>query len=431
MLVYKGNCTTATVMVDEIDKTTIEQIIALVNDPSFTSPVVIMPDCHAGKGSVIGFTMELGDRIIPNIVGVDLSCGVLSVRIDPKTIDSIGDLTEFDQKVRKAVPMNMNVHKKPVLNMERDFPYDEITAYSRKFVMAYNKKFDTKYPLVEYSYGSFEKMCEYVNIKPWYAQCSLGTLGGGNHYIEIGKDENGDGWVTVHSGSRNLGLKTASYWQKVAMADAKDRSTNLVTRVIKDIKETFPKKQWEYRIKAVTATIASIKGCEYLEGQHMMDYFMDSIFAHFYAKINREIMSYTVLDILGAKSEERILSVHNYIDFRDMIIRKGAISSRIGQQMLIPFNMEDGMLICLGRDNEEWNFSAPHGCGRLGSRRWAKEQFDSEKVKERMVEKGIFSSIIPTDEVPEAYKSSELIEKLIDPTAYIVHRVKPIFNFKA
>ena len=179
MIEYKGKYTTAKVMIDSIDETTATQVVQMTNDPSFTQPIVIMPDIHAGKGSVIGFTMELGDRIIPCIVGVDLSCGLLSARIDPKTIDNIKDLNKFDQEVRRRIPMSMKVHKKPILNMERDFPYKELTEYARKFVMVYNKKFNTSYPLAEYSYERFKKRCNEININPWYAQCSLGTLGGG------------------------------------------------------------------------------------------------------------------------------------------------------------------------------------------------------------------------------------------------------------
>jgi hypothetical protein len=179
MLEYKGKYTTAKVMIDSIDEFTATQVIQMVNDPSFTQPIIIMPDIHAGKGSVIGFTMELGDRIIPQTVGVDIACGLISAKIDLKTIENIKDLNKFDQEVRQRIPMSMKTHKKPILNMERDFPYKELTEYARKFVMAYNKKFDTNYPLAEYSYERFKKRCNEINIDPWYAQCSLGTLGGG------------------------------------------------------------------------------------------------------------------------------------------------------------------------------------------------------------------------------------------------------------
>lgn len=179
MLEYKGVYTTAKVMIDEIDSTTVSQIIEMTNDPSFTQPIIIMPDCHAGKGSVIGFTMELSDKIIPNIVGVDISCGLLAARIDYKKIKNINDFNQFDQKVRQAIPMGMKTHNKPKLNMERNFPYKELFEYARKFIMAYNKKFDTNYPLVDYDYKWFQEMCDRVGIDQWYAQCSLGTLGGG------------------------------------------------------------------------------------------------------------------------------------------------------------------------------------------------------------------------------------------------------------
>lgn len=179
MLEYKGKYTTAKVMVDSIDEMTASQIVQMVNDPSFTQPVVIMPDAHAGKGSVIGFTMELGNKINPFLVGVDISCGLISAKVESDAVNNIKDLNKFDQEVRRTIPMSMKVHKKPIFNMERDFPYKDITEYARKFVMTYNKKFGTNYPVIEYSYEQFKKMCSNIGIDPWYAQCSLGTLGGG------------------------------------------------------------------------------------------------------------------------------------------------------------------------------------------------------------------------------------------------------------
>lgn len=189
MIEYKGEYTTAKVMTDYVDETTATQIVSMINDPSFTQPVVIMPDVHAGKGSVIGFTMGLGNRIIPNIVGVDLSCGVLSTRIDSRTIDGIEDLVKFDQKVRQSIPMGMKAHNKPMLNMEREFPYNKISEYARRFVIAYNTKFDTNYLITEYSFEHFKNMCEHIEIDQWYAQRSLGTLGGGRRLLP-GQEDN-------------------------------------------------------------------------------------------------------------------------------------------------------------------------------------------------------------------------------------------------
>ena len=200
---------------------------------------------------------------------------------------------------------------------------------------------------------------------------------------------------------------------------------------INDIKATLPKDQWDYGIRKEKEKVKSAQGLEYLEGEHMFGYFIDSIFAHFYAKINRELMIAKMLRILKANPKETITSIHNYIDFEDMIIRKGAISAHFTQRILIPFNMEDGILICLGRSNKDWNFSAPHGSGRLGSREWAKGQFNSKKIKERMIKNGIFSSVVPVDEVKEAYKDTAFIKEAINPTAYIICHIKPLINFKA
>lgn len=235
----------------------------------------------------------------------------------------------------------------------------------------------------------------------------------------------------MHSGSRNLGLKIANYWQKIAERNKADRIDYYRKETINQIKARFPKSDWDYKIKEAKTDVSSILGLEYLEGEHMFGYFMDSIFAHFYAKVNRELMMHKMLELIGAEPKEVIISVHNYIDFRDMIIRKGAISSYLAEQILIPLNMEDGMLICLGRSNEKWNFSAPHGAGRVGSRTWAKEQFNGQEVKERMAESGIFSSIVPSDEVKGAYKDSKTIEKAVFETAYVVHHVTPLINFKS
>ncbi len=259
-----------------------------------------------------------------------------------------------------------------------------------------------------------------------------------NHFIEFGTSKNtGNTCCTVHSGSRNLGLKVANYWQRKAKENLKQRYQVGFQKTIKKIKEENPMSKWDALIKAAKLP-PTPTGLEYLDGKDMYGYLHEMNFCQAYAYQNVLAMMSVILQMLNIPvtlmmSTDTVHTVHNYINFEDFIIRKGAVSSYKGQKMIIPFNMEDGILICEGKGNEEWNFSAPHGAGRLFGRKDMKQREDinTRDIRDRMNKKGIFLSVVPKDEVKEAYKDPKFIEKSIEPTATIIDRIKPVLTLKA
>ena len=398
MIPYEGKYGKASVMLNQLsDQNTISQIYEFLNHPAFTNPISIMPDCHYGKGTVIGFTMEMTDMIIPNIVGVDINCGMLSLFLGSNALAHL-NRDQIDEQVRERIPFGTNVHPttKPAYVMLDNQFWKNSYKYHRKFTMSYNKKYGTSYHPITYDIKWFEDKCKQIGMDFGRALKSIGTLGGGNHFLELGKLENtGEYLFTIHSGSRQFGMKICEFWQRTA------GKGNLT----------------------------------YLTGDDMFGYLTDMIFAQQYASINREAMAYIIEDILNIDSENRIETSHNFIDFQDFIIRKGAIRSYKNEKMIIPFNMEDGLLICEGKSNPEWNFSAPHGAGRVCSRgdikRKMKKTSSQKIVQERMMKKGIYTSMVPLDETKEAYKDSKIIEEAIEPTATIIDRALPVLNMKA
>ncbi len=413
MIELTGKYTSAKIMIDTVDEKCRLQIIEMINHEAFTNPVSIMPDCHSGTGSVIGFTMLVGDKVSPNVVGVDGNCGMLSFNIGKIELDRI----ELDKKIREKIPFGQNIRKKPVLNFERDIVWEYVNP--------------------KWSYEWFKSFCKRIGIDPFYAQCSIGTLGSGNHFIEMGKSiSTEDTWVTVHTGSRNLGKKVCEYWQNVASI----KDTINFNVGLSEIKICYSKEEWNDRILKLRQEINNHKKTEldYIEGENKKLYLEDMEFSSWYAMTNRMyIMNDIIASIIELGNKYSFLDlieiVHNYIDPKDNIIRKGAIRSYIGEKMIIPLNMEDGILICEGKSNSEWNFSAPHGAGRLLSRTKAKEVLSLEEYKQGMDKKGIFSTSIginTLDECKKAYKDSDLIIKCIEPTATIIDRIIPIHNMK-
>jgi len=426
MIEYTGKYTTAKVMIDQIDEETARQINTFINHPVFTNPVAIMPDCHAGKGSVIGFTMEMTDKIIPNTIGVDIGCGMLAV--------NIGKFPEFDpydadKIIRTLIPFGFDVYnKKPAMNMQRQFNWKHVSERNRLFCLRFNERFDAKMTPTEYDYDGFLLKCKEIDMNAKRANNSIGTFGGGNHFIEIGKDQNDDMWLTIHTGSRQLGERICRYWQR-----SKANFSHQIAKVkfeieLAKIKDTYTSKADRKKISGLIKEAkeqlgldrpVKLKELDWIEDVAMHGYLTDMIFAQAYP---------------GAElSGDIIETVHNYIDFDDFIIRKGAIASYEGRYMIIPFNMEDGILICEGKSNPEWNYSAPHGAGRVLSRSQAKKKYNStlSSVEERMANGGIYSSVVPVDEIKEAYKDPKIIEEAIGPTAKILNRIKPILNLKA
>lgn len=393
MLEYTGKYGHAKVMIDEIDKATVGQIYEFLNHKAFTNQIILMPDLHYGSGVVIGFTMEMPDMIIPNIVGVDINCGMLVMNMGTSIFSKLSR-SGFDTMVRRLIPFGKAVKQKPNLICLQNKDFTNITVNGSIFTTMFNDRYNTKYEPIIYSKEWFEKKCKQIGMDYDRALKSIGTLGGGNHFIEVGKSvETKDYLVTVHSGSRQFGLKIANYWQR----------------------------------KAGRGNLA------YLQGDDMFGYLSDMYFAQAYASINRKTMGNIISqDIINDDVVEAIETCHNFIDFRDFIIRKGAISSYENEKMIIPFNMEDGILICEGKSNEDWNKSAPHGAGRVGPRSKAKKEFKriEEDIKHRMKQKNIYCSKLPLDEVKEAYKDPKLIEAAIEPTAKIIDRIIPVLAMK-
>jgi RNA-splicing ligase RtcB len=394
MLTYEGQYTTANVMIDAIDQETVKQIYQFINHEAFKNYVAIMPDCHAGAGAVIGFTMPMTDLIIPNVIGVDINCGMLMYILNKNPFEK-NSPENIDKIIRQTVPFGPRVREEQnIIDFSHDLWWKEISLDNLNSITKLNKKFGTSYPITKYNVEWFEEKCNQIEIPIDRAINSLGTLGGGNHFIEFGKSINNDKWsITIHTGSRQFGLKVAKYWQK----------------------------------KAGKGELA------YLQGDDMFGYLTDMIFAQHYARLNRQTIGYDIilnLNIEISDIEEIIETNHNFIDFDDFIIRKGAIRSYENEKMIIPFNMEDGIILCEGKSNLEWNYSAPHGAGRLGSRRWAKENLNIEEAKSSMQNKGIYCSKLPLDEARGAYKNPSLIEEAIGPTATIIDRFVPVLSMK-
>jgi len=436
MITIKGKYTTAHVMIDQIEASTEKQIHTLVNHPAFTNPIYIMPDTHYGAGAVIGFTMELGWCIIPNIVGRDINCGMLTFEIE-NFYDSVPRRLQIDAEIRKAIPFGTSVHTNSTNAYKMaHFPWKRVNEYGRLFTMVYNKKYGTKYNPPVYDKKWFVEKCKRINMDVVRAIKSIGTLGSGNHFIEIGKCAEDRTWVTIHSGSRQFGGKLCDYWQNRAAENVMINRNGNWEDVINRIKKDLPKQYWQREIvKARKARKYKVTGLEYLEGDDMFNYLADMIFAQAYADENREVMKEILRYIVTPTLNSEIITCsHNYINFSDFIIRKGAISAYEGEDLIIPFNMEEGTLICEGKGNADWNFSAPHGAGRLMSRgdikrRAAKEGL-LEKAEQRMKDANVVATHLPADELREAYKDSSVIEEAIAPTAKIVRKIKPLLAMK-
>ncbi|MBN1979994.1 MAG: RtcB family protein [Chitinivibrionales bacterium] len=432
MITVTGKYTKAKIMIDNIDESCMAQINTFVNHAAFTNPVAIMPDTHAGKGSVIGFTMELTDKIIPNVIGVDIGCGMSSVNVGPTLSLSF---EELDRKIRKRVPFGYDVHDNAVINVKNDFPWHTVNTLAEKFRAAYREKFSIGLEPPRYNLDWFLDKADKVGASARRAINSLGTLGGGNHFIETGVAENGDHWITIHSGSRNFGKRICEYWQGKAVKYLDGIQKGLRRQELAKLRDTgdyhgMKKRKREIRGEAGITEI-NPKGLEWLEGEMAANYLFDMIFAQVYAQVNRQSIIDTINQILGVSVRDSIETIHNYIDFKDFVIRKGAVRSYTGERLLIPFNMRDGILVCEGRSNGSWNCSAPHGAGRVMSRSEAKRRLDISRFQKQM--ENVYSTSVgrdTLDESPDSYKDPALIEQAIADTATVLFRVKPLHNMK-
>jgi RNA-splicing ligase RtcB len=340
------------------------------------------------------------------------------------------DLEKLDIKIREKVPMGMNLQESIRFH---EIPFGDVQEIANSFVEKYNQKFKTSYVAPIYNEEWLTNKLTQVGMYTKKFYSAIGTLGGGNHFIEVGKSENSSNyWLTIHTGSRNFGLKIAEYWINVARGKVFVETEDFKSEMREIVENTTPKSEISKKIKDLRERYSLNINPEYLEGENLINYIFDMIFAQQYALWNRQTILSLIKKALNIKNfDEEVHSIHNYIDFKDFIIRKGAISSYIGEKMIIPFNMRDGILLCEGKSNEDWNNTAPHGSGRLMSRGKAKESVSLDDFKRVM--KDIYSTSVcksTIDESPFAYKNSKMIETMIEPTVTILDRIKPILNIK-
>ncbi|MBR1864810.1 MAG: RtcB family protein [Ruminococcus sp.] len=398
MIELKGKYGTAKVFTDVIDPTAVSQIIELMNQPMTDGQKVrIMPDVHAGAGCTIGTTMTVTDKAVPNLVGVDIGCGMETVILKEKHIEPM----QLDKLIYKAIPSGFAVRSK---------------------AHRFNERID------------LEELYCFDRIDHGKAVRSLGTLGGGNHFIEAGKGSDGRIYIVIHSGSRHLGLEVAKYYQEEAYRRLNKCSKEDIGRLAAELKEKGQEKHIQEEIVKLKNTKRTEvpKALAYCEGELFEQYIHDMKIVQEFAMLNRKAMADEIVKGMGLHAVDCFTTIHNYIDTDSMILRKGAVSAREGEVLLIPINMRDGSLLCRGRGNADWNCSAPHGAGRLLSRSAAKESFTVSEFKKQM--KGIYTTSVNAgtlDESPMAYKRLEDITGNIGDTAEVLDIIKPIYNFKA
>ena len=400
MVEIRGKFNTALCYTPALEPTAEGQIRALCDQEAFAgSKIRVMPDVHAGKGCTIGTTMTIADKVVPGMVGVDIGCGMETVRLAEKEID----FSALDALIRKEIPCGQNIRK------EEHPLNDEIDLYQLR-------------------------CAPYVSIER--AKRSIGTLGGGNHFIEVDRGENGDLYLVIHSGSRHLGRQVCEYYQEAGFQALCGSERGEIDELIREMKRKGETKEIHKALKQLRKQRAQAtpvpKDLAYVEGKLFEDYIHDMRLTQRFAMLNRKAMTDVILRGMGLTKVEEFTTVHNYIDTEKMILRKGSVSAEAGEKLLIPINMRDGSLICIGKGNEEWNCSAPHGAGRIMSRKQAFENLSMDEYAAEM--EGVWSSCVvrdTLDESPMAYKPIDEIVSEIGPTADIIERIRPVYNFKA
>ena len=397
MMILKGKYNTANVYASVIEDEASAQIIELLNQPfAANQRIAIMPDVHAGAGCVIGTTMTITDKVVPNLVGVDIGCGMETVKLKEREID----LQRLDECIRGNIPAGMNI---------------------RSFRHKYAQQADLK-----------SLKCS-AHIDPDRAKLSVGTLGGGNHFIEVDKDKNGNLYLIIHSGSRHLGVETAKFYQNEAFRRLSKPDRQEINAIVDSLKKQNRQSEIRSALAEYQRKFPDIpKDLAYCEGEIFDSYIHDMRIVQRFAALNRKAMVDEIVNGMGLHIDEQFTTIHNYIDIDNMILRKGSVSAQSGEILLIPINMRDGSLICKGKGNPDYNYSAPHGAGRLFSRNQAKQNFSVEDYRNEM--RGIYTTSVnesTLDECPMAYKSLEDIVGNLGDTVEILEQVKPIYNFKA
>ena len=398
MIEIRGKYNEAKIFTDVVDSASIAQVQELCNQ-AFTagSRIRLMPDIHAGKGCTIGTTMTITDKVVPNLVGVDIGCGMETTRIQ----ESYMELQKLDKLIYEKIPSGFSIR-------------DRAHRYLSQI--------------------DLNELCCAKHVDLLRAEKSIGTLGGGNHFIEVDKDDEGNLYIVVHSGSRHLGVEVASYYQEAGYKVLNRTDDASIEAIIAQMKAEGREKEIQKTLKKLKnlKQTGIPKALAYVSGELFEQYLHDMKIVQRFAMLNRQAMVDEIVCGLGLHVEEQFTTVHNYIDTESMILRKGAVSARSGEKLLIPINMRDGSLICVGKGNEDWNFSAPHGAGRLMSRAEAKRRFDITGFRQEM--DGIYTTSVnesTLDECPMAYEGMDDILSNIGPTVDVAKIIKPIYNFKA
>ena len=373
-----------------------DQVKRLANyEPYLNSTIRIMPDAHAGKGCTVGTTMTLHGMVTPNLVGVDIGCGMLVINLGHNQFNGEPDLKKLDDVIHKFVPAGFEIHNQ---------------AWTK-----FNKLDDL--------------LCR-NSVDLQRAVLSIGTLGGGNHFIELDKSETGDYMLVIHTGSRYLGKQVCEFYQNLAYKKLNEMGS-IKAELVKKLKAEGREKDINDELKKVQKPSAS-KELAHLTGNDFNNYIYDMEIVQEYAVLNQRTIANIILQKMGWKEISSFETIHNYIDTKNMILRKGSVSAQKDEMLIIPINMRDGSLICIGKGNPDWNWSAPHGAGRLLSRSKAKQAITMDEYEKSM--EGIYTTTVNTstlDESPMAYKPMDEIIECIEPTVNVIEVIKPIYNFKA
>ena len=398
MIEIKGKYSEAKIFTDIVDSASVAQVQELCNQEfAAGSRIRLMPDIHAGKGCTIGTTMTITDKVAPNLVGVDIGCGMETIRVRESRIE----LQKLDKLIYERIPSGFSIREK---------------------AHRYLSQID------------LSQLCCARHVDLIRAEKSIGTLGGGNHFIEADRDDEGNLYIVVHSGSRHLGVEVAGYYQEAGYKVLNRTDDASVEALIAQLKAEGREREIQKELKKLkNIKQTSIpRELAYVSGELFEQYLHDMKIVQQFAALNRQAMMDEIVKGMKLHVEEQFTTIHNYIDTEQMILRKGAVSARAGEQLLIPINMRDGSLICVGKGSEDWNYSAPHGAGRLMSRAEAKQSFTVSEFKKQMA--NVYTTSVnrsTLDECPMAYKGMQDILDNIGPTAEVVKIIRPIYNFKA
>ena len=426
-------CQDCKIFTDNVEEEAVALVQSMLEQPAFAdSHIRIMPDVHMGKEITIGFSAPLGKYVNPNHVGVDIGCTVSTMELS--TVVPEECYAEFERMVGEVIPTGHRINDHEVINR------DEFYAFLNeeyKQVLSDFPEMINPVEVINEEFVSRFLMRIGMNTEMFYR--SLPSLGGGNHFLEYGETEDGRGFFTVHCGSRNLGVKVCNYWARKAKDSCSEISEKDYYRIIEEVKASCSDRtQWQRLIQEAKVRVHEEEYmADYLSGAYLKGYLSDMVVAQAYARFNHIMIHRLVSEILyghfGIEVLDEIFTTHNYIDFKDHpMIRKGAIRAYANELCIIPFNMRDGLAICRGKSNPDWNYTAPHGAGRILSRSAAKMQLKMEEFENTMT--NVYSTTVcegTLDESPMAYKPMDEIVRLIEPTVEILYFVRPKINIKA